>query len=107
MKQDTSYDRDGREADAQFACSRLPVWVIPRRQQSPGKRPLTASQRAYSLVSVRAYELAVQWAKRPFRIDLMLPRLSPACPDVMSTALLSLTPSLGEAASVVGLLKTS
>jgi hypothetical protein len=39
MKQDTSYDRDGREADAQFACSRLPVWVIPRRQQSPGKRP--------------------------------------------------------------------
>src|SRR4051794_33244481 len=32
MKQDTSYDRDGREADAQFACSRLPVWVNLRHR---------------------------------------------------------------------------
>ena len=57
-----------------------------------GLRPLTASQRAYSFVRVRAHELAGELANRRFRTDLTLPRFLPACTDVMSTAILSLTP---------------
>src|SRR5215212_446548 len=69
-----------RHSHAERLLSRTSASGQPATSAILGKRPLTASLRAYSFVPVRAYELAGEWAKRPLWIDLTLAAPRPGAP---------------------------